>query len=468
MFPYSFVFVLLISVSLSAQSKNSILTELARDSIIESFTKQHSTDKISLIEAHPFLQEKRASFVTLNKNNILRGCIGSLQPEKTLFDDLYANAKSAAFKDRRFQVLQKDELSGLEIEVSVLGQARTIAYHSLSSLKSQIKQGKDGIVLQQGNKRATFLPQVWEQLNNFDDFFTSLCLKAGLDKKCLEQHPDISSYRVEKYSEKDLSKRPIPHSGYFYPRQCKEIKTWFSDFKKREKNVSLASKEVVPKALLVPHAGYKYSGYTADKAYRFAQSSTAKRIVIIGPSHHVSFEGISVNTYEAYQTPCGILRNDEVYAQELIKKLSLKFVKDTHGKEHSTEVQLPFINHYFPQTKVIELIYSKTQKHQLKELITHILQDKDNLLILSSDLSHYHAQDKAHAKDYICLESLEKMDSKLLKNGCEACGYEGIEALLEVVHEMGFKSKLLDYRTSADSNADKSSVVGYASAIFWK
>jgi AmmeMemoRadiSam system protein B/AmmeMemoRadiSam system protein A len=466
--PYAPLLLLLISISISAQSTNALLTEIARDSIIESIQKVTLVKRQSLIDQYPFLDQEGASFITLEKNKRLRGCIGSLKAHRPLIDDLRSNAKSAAFEDTRFLELKKEELSGLEVEVSILSTPKPVKYDSAASLKRQIKEGEDGVILVKDNQRATFLPQVWEQAHSFDDFFASLCSKAGLRKECLQDHPDIFRYKVKKYSEKDLSKRPTPNAGVFYPKQCSKTQEWFSNFQNRSQQNKPQVTDAIPRALIVPHAGYMYSGYTAHLAYRLVQNSTAKRVILIGPSHHIPFEGISAATYEAFQTPCGILRNDENYLQKIKQQFPLKSVQRAHAKEHSTEVQLPFINHYLPQAKVIELIYGKVDEDELVKMITHLLQDRNNLLVVSSDLSHYHTQENAHKRDYICLDSIERLSVNNLKDGCEACGYEGIRALLDASKKMGFKSRLLDYRTSADTAGDTQRVVGYTSAIFWK
>jgi len=457
----------ILSISLSAETNSSLLTGIARDAIAESFTSQTLIDKIALIKVHPFLEKKGAVFVTLNKRDQLRGCIGSLQAHKTLIDDLISNSRSAAFKDLRFPPLKKDELGKLEVEVSFLTMPEEIKYNSVDSLRRQVVVGEDGIVLEYKQQRATYLPQVWEQLTDFDSFFTSLCQKAGLGQRCLSLHPKVSRYHVKKYSEQSLSRRPIPNAGLFYPKSCSETEAWFTTFEKRAQQRQKEMSKHIPRALIVPHAGYVYSGYTANLAYHLAEKSPAKRVIVIGPSHRVYFEGLSAAQYEAFQTPCGLLRSDEQYLQKLSRRFALSFVEEAHSKEHSTEVQLPFINHYMPEKKVIELIYGKRTKEMLTKLMIALLKDPENLLVISSDLSHYHTKKIAHQKDFICLDAVESIDGKLLDNGCEACGYDGIEALLEAARVVGLKSKLLDYRTSADASGDNSSVVGYMSASFW-
>ena len=147
------------------------------------------------------MSEKRATFVTLNEYGELRGCIGSLEPHRTLLDDLVSNAKAAAFHDPRFMPLDKSEFDKIEIEVSILSVPKLLEYDSIDDLKSKVKVGTDGIVLKHYGYQATFLPQVWEQLPTFELFFAHLCQKAGLAPNCLEEHPQIEIYQVEKIKE---------------------------------------------------------------------------------------------------------------------------------------------------------------------------------------------------------------------------------------------------------------------------
>ncbi|MDA3945299.1 MAG: AmmeMemoRadiSam system protein B [Helicobacteraceae bacterium] len=461
------LFYLLLSSSLYAESKTSLLTGIARDTIVGNLTDQKLYDKKALIKAYPYLSENGATFVTLNENKRLRGCIGSLTASRPLINDLISNSRSAAFSDPRFLPLKRKELSRLEVEVSVLTPPERILYDSIDALRKEVVAGRDGIVLKTFLHKATYLPQVWEDIPDFEQFFFLLCEKAGLERNCLKDHPNIYRYRVDKYSEDDLSRRPASNAGLFYPQECLGVEHQLSSFRNRAQRQKRAVSEHTPRAIIVPHAGYIYSGYTANLAYTLAQKSSAKRVIVIGPSHGTAFQGLSVAKYEAVQTPCGLLRIDESYIKELGQIFSLGFVEKAHISEHSTEVQFPFINHYMPEKKVIEIIYGQSAKEKLRRLMVYLLEDPDNLLIVSSDLSHYYAKKTAHQKDFICLDAVEQIDSRLLKSGCEACGSIGIEALLEAAKTVQLKSGLLDYRTSADTNKDNESVVGYMSAFFW-
>ncbi|TET87370.1 MAG: AmmeMemoRadiSam system protein B [Sulfurovum sp.] len=257
--------------------------------------------------------------------------------------------------------------------------------------------------------------------------------------------------------------------GRFYPKECSKVKVSFKQFNRKFDAIPIAKEiqSIIPRAVIVPHAGYIYSGFTTNFAYRFLKQAKAKRIIVIGPSHHHYFQGISGSYYETYETPCGNLEIDSPYLFALAKKFKLMFQPQAHEKEHSTEVQMPFIKHYFPHNKVIELIYGDTAAQTLANLITALLDNKDNVIVISSDLSHFHSLEEAKRYDDNCLRAVANLDIKALQKGCKACGLIGIQAMILAAKQLKLSSKLLDYRTSADASGDSSSVVGYMSAMFY-
>jgi AmmeMemoRadiSam system protein B len=257
--------------------------------------------------------------------------------------------------------------------------------------------------------------------------------------------------------------------GLFYPKECAKIKTYIREFNHTfdTMNIPHKIKSIIPRAVIVPHAGYIYSGFTANFAYRFLKQSRIKRIIVIGPSHHHYFKGISGSYYATYETPCGQVEIDSPYLFALAKQFDIGFEPKAHEKEHSTEVQLPFIQHYFPKTKVIELIYGEIEAKALANIISALLQNQDNTVVISSDLSHFHNLKEANALDKNCLKSVEELDIKELEKRCKACGLTGIQSIILAAKHLKLSSKLLDYRTSADASGDSSSVVGYMSAMFY-
>lgn len=179
-----------------------ILLKLARASIEEAFGHA-GPDKEALTRAHPELLEKRATFVTLKSGGrALRGCIGSIVPHRTLFDDVRANAKAAAFDDPRFAPLGEAEYATCSVEVSLLSVPQELPYTDVEELRRKIRPGIDGVILSQGFRSATFLPQVWEELPEFDSFFAHLGMKAGLGATALQQHPQIKTYQAEHFEDR--------------------------------------------------------------------------------------------------------------------------------------------------------------------------------------------------------------------------------------------------------------------------
>ena len=258
-------------------------------------------------------------------------------------------------------------------------------------------------------------------------------------------------------------------AGQFYPASCREITQYIEKFDHEFHTLNIPDElnKLIPRAVIVPHAGYIYSGFTANMAYEFLQRSKAKRIIVIGPSHHHYFKGISGAYYEKFETPCGDIPIDSAYLFALAKEFNIVFEPKAHEREHSTEVQMPFIQHYFKHRDLIELIYSDMEVKTLANIVSALLDNPDNLVVISSDLSHFHTLDIAKQHDYACLKAVEDLDIEKFKNGCEACGIIGIQALIIAANRKKFASKLLDYRTSADASGDKSSVVGYMCAMFY-
>ncbi len=257
-------------------------------------------------------------------------------------------------------------------------------------------------------------------------------------------------------------------AGQFYPSDTEEIISMVehynqildAHFKEEDRILKLK-----PRALIVPHAGYVYSGFTANMALRLLGNIEVKRIVVIGPSHRVYLKGTSISEFDSYQTPLGILSIDKVLVHELKERFDLKFSPEAH-QEHSTEVQMPFIKNYEPDVSVIELVYGDEDPSKLAEVIGYLLEDPETVVVISTDLSHYYDSEKANKLDSICLDAVKKLSIDELHQGCEACGKIGVEAVLIAAKRVGLKPLLLDYRTSAETSGDESQVVGYMSAVF--
>jgi predicted class III extradiol MEMO1 family dioxygenase len=243
-----------------------------------------------------------------------------------------------------------------------------------------------------------------------------------------------------------MSTREAAVSGQFYPSNPDEIESMLEHYNQildehlKDKDGVLHLK---PRAVIVPHAGYVYSGFTANIALRLLANSNAKRVVIIGPSHRVYLNGTSISEFDTYQTPLGALPIDKVLV-----------------------VQIPFVKTYTPDVSVVELVYGDESPAHLAEVIEYLLKDPETAVVISTDLSHYYDIKKANTLDSICLDAVKELNPAELHQGCEACGKIGVEAMLLTAKKNSLKSILLDYRTSADASGDESQVVGYMSAAF--
>lgn len=265
-----------------------------------------------------------------------------------------------------------------------------------------------------------------------------------------------------------MRKRTMSVAGSFYPAHEHEISSMIEHF-----NAVLASHPEVlrhidalfGRAVIVPHAGWIYSGFTANIAFRVLSHLHPRTVVVIGPSHRVGFDGVSIADAESYQTPLGDLEIDSDLTKNLMQRFGISCFSDAHH-EHSTEVQMPFIKYYMSEVKIVEMVYAYADAAQISPIINYVLNLPDTVVVISTDLSHYYTLDEAKKLDSICLEAIRNENNTLLHQGCEACGIIGVEAMLSVAKEKGMESLLLDYRTSADASGDSSRVVGYASVLF--
>jgi AmmeMemoRadiSam system protein A len=187
-------------MSLSPTDRQYLL-DLAREAIARHLHGEDlpPLDAATLPES---LTHDGASFVTLTKRGDLRGCIGSLEPRRPLAEDVRENAISAAFHDPRFPPVSPKELDELRVEVSVLSTPQRVSYDGPDDLIAQLRPGVDGVVIESGWNRATFLPQVWEKLPAPDQFLEHLCRKAYLPTTAYRKPGlDVYTYQVEKFQE---------------------------------------------------------------------------------------------------------------------------------------------------------------------------------------------------------------------------------------------------------------------------
>lgn len=187
-------------IRLSEKDKITLLKE-ARQAM-ELAVKKMKLPELHLVDYSAILQQKGAAFVTLTENGQLRGCIGTLEAYQPLILDVRAHAIDAALEDYRFPPVQPSELSKIRIEISRLTPPQPFEYREPEDLLTGLRKGVDGVILRDGFHRATFLPQVWEQLPNPEDFLSHLCAKMGSAASLWKTKKlEVYVYQVEEFSE---------------------------------------------------------------------------------------------------------------------------------------------------------------------------------------------------------------------------------------------------------------------------
>lgn len=275
-------------------------------------------------------------------------------------------------------------------------------------------------------------------------------------------------------------------AGQFYPDNPDSLKSKIKEYLSLENNNIYTDSDIF--GLVVPHAGYTYSGYIAGEAYKELIGRKYDVIVIISPSHTKFFQGSCVYNGEAYLTPLSPLFLDKDFCYELCKQNNNVYLgTDGHDweksrSEHALEVQLPFIQTVLPDVKIVPIIMGSQDPKSINDLTTALyktikLQNKKVLVIASSDLSHFHNSEEAEELDSRFIDSFENFDyfkiqSLLSQKLTEACGGGPIQVMMMVGESLGYQySSTMNSGTSADSQetpTDDSRVVGYFSGIVYK
>ena len=280
-------------------------------------------------------------------------------------------------------------------------------------------------------------------------------------------------------SSQSLKVRPAAVSGQFYPSNPQTLRLAIQQFLKDSPEMSLDK----PIALIVPHAGYIYSGQICADAYRQVMNHNYDVIAILGVNHTTAgFEGISLGDYSAFSTPLGNVPVDEEIISELLKECSdCKRSHEVHVKEHSIEVQLPFLQVLFPKAKIIPaIIYPADYPmcERFGKALARVLKNKQALIIASSDLSHYPDYTDAKKADCLTLKTIASLDTKRVASlmkvldvpnlETRACGEAAILAAMTAAKDLGAtRATVTGFANSGDVPIGKrTGTVGYGSVVF--
>ncbi|RLL55633.1 AmmeMemoRadiSam system protein B [Mariprofundus sp. EBB-1] len=219
------------------------------------------------------------------------------------------------------------------------------------------------------------------------------------------------------------------------------------------------------KAVIVPHAGFIYSGQTAAFAFASMIPAHIQHIILLGPSHRIAFRGMAVPDCDAFETPFGLVKVDHKRMQKALIHADVQINAAAHAQEHSLEVQLPFLQTVLDQFTLLPICIGSVEADVVAQLIESFWYDDATLFVISSDLSHFHSYQEANTIDELSIDMILRQQASL--NHEQACGATGINALLNVANKHHLKAQLLDYRNSGDTAGDKERVVGYASIAFF-
>jgi AmmeMemoRadiSam system protein B len=251
--------------------------------------------------------------------------------------------------------------------------------------------------------------------------------------------------------------RPPAVAGLFYPGEPSQLRDAVSEYLAQ----APASAGPPPKALIVPHAGYIYSGGIAAAAYaQIAQHRRViRRVVLIGPSHRVYLRGMAVPTAEAFQTPLGVVPIDRELKGRVLAQAQVMEADEPHANEHCLEVQLPFLQVLLEDFTLLPLALGSVSPPSVATVLAEVWGGEETLVLVSSDLSHYLSYDAARELDSITIDAILHHDTHL--TGEQACGCTGINGLSYLARQRGLSIAEIARCNSGDTAGDRQRVVGY-------
>ena len=252
-------------------------------------------------------------------------------------------------------------------------------------------------------------------------------------------------------------------AGMFYPASPATLSSQLDAYLK-----AAECKEPSPKAMIVPHAGTIYSGPIAASAYALLKNNhqNIERVIMLGPAHRVGFRGLAAPSNQYFETPLGRIEIDVEAVKIIAEKFPQVIVDDRpHAEEHSLEVQLPFLQKTLGSFKLLPLVVGQATAEEVAEVIRECWGGPETLIVISSDLSHFHDYATAIKRDTETSAAIETLRGEDIGPE-DACGFLPVRGLLKIAEEKNLKVETIDQRNSGDTAGDKSRVVGYGAYIF--
>jgi AmmeMemoRadiSam system protein B len=254
-------------------------------------------------------------------------------------------------------------------------------------------------------------------------------------------------------------------AGQFYPGDATELNAAVKGFLK-DAELFTTPGENPPKALIVPHAGYVYSGAIAASAYaRITDGADSiTRVVLLGPAHRLPFEGLALPWVDGFQTPLGTVPLDADAVARIEHLPQVRSLPSAHEGEHSLEVHLPFLQVLVGEFSLVPLVVGAATAAQVAEVLEVLWGGDETLIVISTDLSHYYDYGTAKVMDAATSEAIEALDEK--KIGLEdACGRVPLSGLLVAARAHGLAARTVDLRNSGDTAGPRNQVVGYGAYV---
>ena len=258
--------------------------------------------------------------------------------------------------------------------------------------------------------------------------------------------------------------RPPAVAGMFYPANPDVLSDMIEQDLAQATPTSVVT---APKVLIVPHAGYIYSGSVAASAFALLEPyrQLINRVVVIGPSHRVGFNGVAISSADNFGTPLGAIPVDKKVQAKLSEIADVHVIDEAHAAEHSLEVQLPFLQYILDEFKIVPIVAGDANPQLIAKIIEILWGGSETLIVISSDLSHFHQYLKAKQLDQATSQAILDLDVNVIDSQ-HACGCVGIKGLLTFAQRHPLEASIIDLKNSGDTAGSKDSVVGYGAYLF--
>jgi len=265
------------------------------------------------------------------------------------------------------------------------------------------------------------------------------------------------------YSQNSFKSRPPAVADQFYPAEATQLAALLKEMMDAAK----PSVNYPVKAIIVPHAGYVYSGPVAASAYQAIKhrAHEVTRVVLMGPSHRVGFHGIATTSVTEYSMPFGAIKIDRAAVNMIATLPQVQQLDEAHKLEHSLEVQLPFLQSVLDSFTLVPLVVGECTANQVAEVLEMLWGGEETLIVISSDLSHYHSYDTAREMDRRTSDAILGLSPDQI-HYADACGRNPVNGLLLAAKHHQLKPNLIDLRNAGDTAGTRDRVVGYGAYLF--